>query len=110
VAAGKIAYFEGGRPAHPIADADTKDAIPPLFDDQAVHVVAAMMLVEEGGCAEPIRLEVSAQLANLQVSVPRSTRHRKQCTRWVPAERQMTIQTAAHTSGLVYGGFTSHAR
>jgi CubicO group peptidase (beta-lactamase class C family) len=111
---GKIAYFEAVGQRDPQAGAPmTKDAIFRLYSmTKPFASVAAMMLVEDGRIllSDPVS-KYLPKLANLQVSVPRLDAQSGQVTYVpVPAEREMTIQDLLrHTSGLVYGGFTSHA-
>src|SRR3989441_11238673 len=112
---GRIAYFEAIGQLDPrSATPMSKDAIFRLYSmTKPFTSVAAMMLVEEG------RLVLSGpvskflpQLANLQVSVPRFDPDTgKAVYALVPAERPITIQALLrHSSGLVYGSFTSHAQ
>lgn len=111
---GKIAYFEAFGQRDPQAGAPmTKDAIFRLYSmTKPFASVAAMMLVEDGRILLNDRIsKYIPKLANLQVSVPRlDAQTGKVSYVLVPAEREMTIQDLLrHTSGLVYGGFTSHA-
>jgi CubicO group peptidase (beta-lactamase class C family) len=111
---GKIAYFEALGQRDPQAGAPmTRDAIFRLYSMTKPFVsVAAMMLVEDGRIllSDPVSKYIP-KLANLQVSVPQLDAQSGKVTYVrVPAEREMTIQDLLrHTSGLVYGGFTSHA-
>jgi CubicO group peptidase (beta-lactamase class C family) len=111
---GKIAYFEALGQRDPQAGAPmTKDAIFRLYSMTKPFVsVAAMMLVEDGRIllSDPVSKHIP-KLANRQVSVPRFDPDTGKVTyALVPADREMTIQDLLrHTSGLVYGGFTSHA-
>jgi CubicO group peptidase (beta-lactamase class C family) len=112
---GKIAYFEAFGQRDPQAGAPmAKDAIFRLYSmTKPFASVAAMMLVEDGRILlnDPVSKYIP-KLANLQVSVPRLDPQSGRVSYvLVPAEREMTIQDLLrHTSGLVYGGFTSHAR
>ena len=90
----------------------TKDAIFRLYSmTKPFTSVAAMMLVEEGRIRlnEPVS-KYLPKLKNLQVSVPRADPNTGRTTyALVPAEREITIQDLMrHTSGIVYGSFTSH--
>jgi CubicO group peptidase (beta-lactamase class C family) len=75
--------------------------------------VAAMMLVEEGRLrlGDPVSKYIPA-FAKLEVSVQTvdpATGNASYSN--VPANREMTIQDLLrHTSGLVYTGFTAHAK
>jgi CubicO group peptidase (beta-lactamase class C family) len=110
---GKLAYFEAFGQRDPQAGVPmTKDAIFRLYSMTKPFVsVAAMMLVEDGRIllSDPVSKYIP-KLANLQVSVPRLDPQTGKVTYVpVPAEREMTIHDLLrHTSGLVYGGFTSH--
>jgi len=112
---GKIAYFEALGQRDPQAGAPmTKDAIFRLYSmTKPFASVAAMLLVEDGRIRlnDPVSRYLP-KLENLQVSVPRFDPDTgKVAYALVPAEREMTIQDLLrHTSGLVYGSFTSHAR
>lgn len=112
---GKVAYFEALGQRDPQAGAPmTKDAIFRLYSmTKPFTSVAAMMLVEDGRIllSDPVSKHIP-KLANLQVSVPRfDPETGKAVYALVPAEREMTIQDLLrHTSGLVYGSFTSHAK
>src|SRR5574341_593206 len=112
---GKIAYVEAIGQRDPATGAPMpKDAIFRLYSmTKPFTSVAAMMLVEEGRLvlADPVS-KYLPKLAKLQVSVPRLDPQSGKVTYvWVAAEREMTIQDLLrHTSGLVYGGFTSHAQ
>src|SRR5712692_11839726 len=110
---GKIAYFESVGQRDPATGAPmTKDAIFRLYSmTKPFTSVATMMLLEDGRLL--LNDHVSKyipKLKGLQVSVPRvDTQTGKVTYALVPAEREMTIQDLLrHTSGLVYGGFTSH--
>src|SRR6266700_3673686 len=91
---GRIAYFKGLGERDPAAG-------------------AAMMLVEEGRLvlSDPVS-KYLPPLGKLEVSVPRFDPDTgKAVYALIPAEREMTIQDLLrHTSGLVYAGFTGHAR
>ena len=111
---GKVAYFEALGQRDPQSGAPmTKDAIFRLYSmTKPFTSVAAMMLVEDGKIllSDPVS-KYLPQLKNLQVSVPRVDPQTGRVSyALVPAEREMTIQDLMrHTSGLVYGVFTSHA-
>jgi CubicO group peptidase (beta-lactamase class C family) len=111
---GKVAYFEALGQRDPQSGAPmTKDAIFRLYSmTKPFASVAAMMLVEDGKIllSDPVS-KYLPRLKNLQVSVPRVDPQTGRVSyALVPAEREMTIQDLMrHTSGLVYGVFTSHA-
>ena len=112
---GRIVYFEsfgmldksGGAPM-------PKDALFRIYSmTKPFTSVAAMMLVEEGRMrlGDPVSKYIPA-LAKLEVSVqtvdPASGNASYSN---LPARREMTIQDLLrHTSGLVYTGFTAHAK
>ena len=110
---GKVAYFEAlGQRDPQIGAPMTKDAIFRLYSmTKPFTSVATMMLLEDGRLLlnDPVSKYIP-KLKGLQVSVPRvDTQTGKVTYALVPAEREMTIQDLLrHTSGLVYGGFTSH--
>jgi CubicO group peptidase (beta-lactamase class C family) len=110
---GKVAYFEALGQRDPQAGTPmTKDAIFRLYSmTKPFTSVAVMMLVEDGRImlSDPVSKYIP-KLKGLQVSVPRvDTQTGKVTYALVPVEREMTIQDLLrHTSGLVYGGFTSH--
>ena len=110
---GKIAYYEALGQRDPQSGAPmTKDAIFRLYSmTKPFTSVAAMMLVEDGRMLlnDPVS-KYLPKLRNLQVSVPQLDPQNGRITYvLVPAEREITIQDLLrHTSGLVYGGFTSH--
>ncbi len=110
---GKVAYFEALGQRDPQAGAPmTKDAIFRLYSmTKPFTSVAAMMLVEDGRILlnDPVSKHLP-KLKGLQVSVPQvDPQTGKVSYALVPAEREMTIQDLLrHTSGLVYGVFTSH--
>lgn len=111
---GKVAYFEALGQRDPQSGAPmTKDAIFRLYSmTKPFASVAAMMLVEDGKIllSDPVS-KYLPKLKNLQVSVPRVDAQTGRVSyALVPTEREMTIQDLMrHTSGLVYGVFTSHA-
>ena len=111
---GKVAYFEALGQRDPQSGAPmTKDAIFRLYSmTKPFASVAAMMLVEDGKLllSDPVS-KYLPKLKNLQVSVPRVDPQTGRVSyALVPTEREMTIQDLMrHTSGLVYGVFTSHA-
>ncbi len=112
---GKVVYFDsvgqldpaGGKPM-------TKDAIFRMYSMTKPYTsVAIMMLMEEGKLrvSDPVSKFIPA-FASLQVSVPVTDPYTG-ATKYinVPAEREVTIQDLLrHTSGFVYGGFTSHPK
>jgi CubicO group peptidase (beta-lactamase class C family) len=110
---GKVAYFEALGQRDPQTGAPmTKDAIFRLYSmTKPFTSVATMMLLEDGRLLlnDPVSKYIP-KLKGLQVSVPRVDPQTGKVTyALVPAEREMTIQDLLrHTSGLVYGGFTSH--
>ena len=110
---GKVAYFQALGQRDPQTGAPmTKDAIFRLYSmTKPFTSVATMMLLEDGRLLlnDPVSKYIP-KLKGLQVSVPRvDTQTGKVTYALVPAEREMTIQDLLrHTSGLVYGGFTSH--
>ena len=110
---GKVAYFEALGQRDPQTGLPmTKDAIFRLYSmTKPFTSVAIMMLLEDGQLLlnDPVSKYIP-KLKGLQVSVPRvDTQTGKVTYALVPAEREMTIQDLLrHTSGLVYGGFTSH--
>ena len=109
---GKVAYFEALGQRDPQSGAPmTKDAIFRLYSmTKPFTSVAAMMLVEDGKILlnDPVS-KYLPKLASLQVSVPRFDRQTGRVAyALVPAEREITIQDLLrHTSGLVYGVFTT---
>jgi CubicO group peptidase (beta-lactamase class C family) len=111
---GKVAYFEAFGQRDPQSGAPmTKDAIFRLYSmTKPFASVAAMMLVEDGKIllSDPVS-KYLPKLKNLQVSVPRVDPQTGRVSyALVPTEREMTVQDLMrHTSGLVYGVFTSHA-
>jgi CubicO group peptidase (beta-lactamase class C family) len=111
---GKVAYFEALGQRDPQSGAPmTKDAIFRLYSmTKPFASVAAMMLVEDGKIllSDPVS-KYLPKLKSLQVSVPRVDPQTGRVSyALVPTEREMTIQDLMrHTSGLVYGVFTSHA-
>jgi len=100
---GKVAYFEA------LGQRDPQSGAPMT---KPFASVAAMMLVEDGKIllSDPVS-KYLPKLKNLQVSVPRVDPQTGRVSyALVPTEREMTIQDLMrHTSGLVYGVFTSHA-
>jgi len=112
---GKVVYFDsvgqldpaGGKPM-------TKDAIFRMYSMTKPYTsVAIMMLMEEGKLrvSDPVSKFIPA-FATLQVSVPVTDPYTG-ATKYinVPTEREVTIQDLLrHTSGFVYGGFTSHPK
>ena len=109
---GKVAYFEAFGQRDPKAGAPmTKDAIFRLYSmTKPFTSVAAMMLAEDGKLtlADPVSMYFP-QLANLQVTVANKDADGKIAYTLVKAERPITVQDLLrHTSGFVYGGFTSN--
>src|SRR5712692_8902439 len=110
---GKVAYFEALGQRDPQTGAPmTKDAIFRLYSmTKPFTSVATMMLLEDGRLLlnDPVSKYIP-KLKGLQVSVPRVDAQTGKVTyALVPVEREITIQDLLrHTSGLVYGGFTSH--
>ena len=110
---GKVAYFEAVGTRDPQTNAPmTKDAIFRLYSmTKPFTSVATMMLVEEGRILlnDPVS-KYLPKLKNLQVSVPKADPNTGRTTyALVPTEREITIQDLMrHTSGIVYGSFTSH--
>jgi CubicO group peptidase (beta-lactamase class C family) len=112
---GQIVYFEsfgqldpaGGKPM-------TKDAIFRLYSMTKPYTsVAAMMLVEEGRLrlTDPVSKYIPS-FAKLEVSVA-STDPSTGNVRYsnIAIDREITIHDLLrHTSGLVYSGFTAHAK
>jgi len=112
---GRIVYFESFGQLDPASgSAMTKDAIFRLYSMTKPYTsVAAMMLVEEGRLrmTDPVSKYIPS-FAKLQVSVA-STDPFSGMVRYsnVAADREITIQDLLrHTSGLVYAGFTAHAK
>src|SRR5258706_10159292 len=112
---GQIVYFESFGQLDPASGARmTKDAIFRLYSMTKPYTsVAAMMLMEEGKLrlSDPVSKYIPA-FANLQVSVA-STDPYTGATKYfnVPADREINIQDLLrHTSGFVYGPYTSHAK
>ncbi|MEO8038862.1 MAG: serine hydrolase domain-containing protein [Betaproteobacteria bacterium] len=112
---GKIVYFESIGKLDPASgQAMTRDAIFRLYSmTKPYTAVAAMMLVEAGRLrlTDPVSKYIPA-FAGLEVSVA-FTDPATGALRYsnVPVEREMTIQDLLrHTSGLVYPGFTAHAK
>jgi CubicO group peptidase (beta-lactamase class C family) len=111
---GKVAYFEALGQRDPQSGAPmTKDAIFRLYSmTKPFASVAVMTLVADGKILlnDPVS-KYLPKLKGLQVSVPRVDPQTGRVSyALVPAEREITIQDLLrHTSGLVYGVFTSHA-
>lgn len=112
---GQIVYFESFGQLDPASGKPmAKDAIFRLYSMTKPYTsVAAMMLVEEGRLrlTDPVSKYIPA-FAKLEVSVA-STDPSTGTVRYtnVAADREITIQDLLrHTSGLVYPGFTSHAK
>jgi len=109
---GKIGYFETFGQRDPAAGVPmSKDAIFRLYSmTKPFTSVAAMMLAEDGKLtlADPVSMYFP-QLANLQVTVANKDADGKTTYTLVKAERPITVQDLLrHTSGIVYGGFTSN--
>ena len=112
---GQIVYFESFGQLDPASGKSmTKDAIFRLYSMTKPYTsVAAMMLMEEGKLrlTDPVSKYIPA-FANLQVSVA-STDPYTGATKYfnVPADREINIQDLLrHTSGFVYGPYTSHPK
>jgi CubicO group peptidase (beta-lactamase class C family) len=112
---GREAYFESfGSRDKTTGAAMTKDAIFEIYSmTKPLASVAAMILVEEGRLqlTDPVA-KFLPEFANLQVSVPKlDPTSGKLAYSLVPADRAMTVQDLLrHTSGLVYGDFTSNGQ
>ena len=112
---GRVAYFESFGFRDKAAGAPmTKDAIFEIYSmTKPLVSVAAMILVEEGRLqlTDPVT-KFLPEFANLQVSVPKLDPTSGKLTySLVAPDRAMTVQDLLrHTSGLVYGEFTSHAQ
>lgn len=112
---GKIAYFESFGLLDKSSGAPmTNEALFRIYSmTKPITSVAAMMLMEEGRLrlSDPVS-KFLPRLAKLEVSVESiDPATGKASYTSVPAEREMTIQDLLrHTSGLVYTGFTAHAR
>jgi len=112
---GQIVYFESFGQLDPAGGAPMiKDAIFRLYSMTKPYTsVAAMMLMEEGRLrlTDPVSKYIPA-FAKLEVSVA-STDPYTGATRYsnIPVDREITIQDLLrHTSGFVYGPYTSHAK
>jgi CubicO group peptidase (beta-lactamase class C family) len=112
---GKIVYFESFGQLDPASGkAMTKDAIFRLYSMTKPYTsVAAMMLMEEGKLrlSDPVSKFLPA-LANVQVSIATVDPYTG-ATKYinVPQDREMNIQDLLrHTSGIVYGQYTSHPK
>jgi CubicO group peptidase (beta-lactamase class C family) len=112
---GQIVYFESFGQRDPAGGKKmTNDAIFRLYSMTKPYTsVAVMMLMEEGRLrlSDPLSRFIPA-FAKLEVSVA-STDPVTGAVRYfnVPMEREITIQDLLrHTSGLVYAGFTTHAK
>lgn len=112
---GQIVYFESVGKLDPASGKSMpKDAIFRLYSMTKPYTsVAAMMLMEEGRLrvTDPVSKYIPA-FAKLEVSVP-SADPITGAARYfnVPVDREVTIQDLLrHTSGFVYGQYTSHAK
>ena len=112
---GKLVYFESVGQLDPAtAKPMPKDAIFRLYSmTKAYTSVAAMMLMEEGRLrlTDPVSKYLPA-LGKLEVSVAVHDPYTG-ATKYlnVPAEREINIQDLLrHTSGIVYGPYTSHPK
>jgi CubicO group peptidase (beta-lactamase class C family) len=112
---GKVVYFESLGELDPASGKPmTKDAIFRLYSMTKPYTsVAAMMLMEEGKLrlTDPVSKFIPA-FANLQVSVT-TTDPYTGAAKYVnvPQDREMNIQDLLrHTSGIVYGPYTSHPK
>lgn len=111
----KLVYFESVGQLDPAtAKPMPKDAIFRLYSmTKAYTSVAAMMLMEEGRLrlTDPVSKYLPA-LGKLEVSVAANDPYTG-ATKYlnVPAEREVNIQDLLrHTSGIVYGPYTSHPK
>ncbi len=109
---GRVAYFETFGQLDPRTGAPmSKDAIFRLYSmTKPLTSVAAMMLVEDGRLRlmDPVGTYLP-QLAKLDVVVQGTDSSGKPTYTVVAAERPVTVyDLLRHTSGLVYGGFTSN--
>jgi CubicO group peptidase (beta-lactamase class C family) len=112
---GKVVYFESVGQLDPATGKPMpKDAIFRLYSmTKAYTSVAAMMLMEEGKLrlTDPLSKYLPA-LARLEVSVA-TTDPYTGATKYVnaPPDREVNIQDLLrHTSGIVYGQYTSHPK
>ncbi len=112
---GRVAYFESFGFRDKAAGAPMpKDAVFEIYSmTKPLVSVAAMILVEEGRLqlTDPVA-KFLPEFASLQVSVPKLDATSGKLTyALVPPDRPMTVQDLLrHTSGLVYGEFTSQAQ
>jgi len=109
---GRIAYFESFGHLDPRTGAPmTKDAIFRLYSmTKPFTSVGAMMLVEDGRLrlTDPVGTYLP-QLAKLDVVQQGTDTNGRPTYTVVAAQRPMTVyDLLRHTSGLVYGGFTSN--
>src|SRR5258708_27149946 len=112
---GKVVYFDTFGQIDPASGMRMpKDAIFRLYSMTKPYTsVAAMMLMEEGKLrlTDPVSRYIPA-FANLQVTIP-ATDPYTGATKYVnvPADREVNIQDLLrHTSGFVYGPYTSHPK
>ena len=112
---GRVVYFESIGQLDPASGKPmANDAIFRLYSMTKPYTsVAIMMLMEEGKLrlSDPVSRFIPA-FANLPVSIA-TTDPYTGAVKYVnvPADREMNIQDLLrHTSGLVYGGFTSHPK
>src|SRR5947208_521745 len=110
---GRIAYFEAiGQLDPKSARPKSKDAIFRLYSmTKPFTSVAAMMLVEEGRLrlTDPVGMYLP-QLGKLEVLTPSTDASGKTTYTTVAAQRPVTVyDLLRHTSGMVYGVFTSNA-
>ncbi len=112
---GKVVYFDSIGQLDPASGKPmTKDAIFRLYSMTKPYTsVAAMILMEEGRLrlTDPVSRYIPA-FGKLEVSVA-STDPYTGATKYsnVPVDREITIQDLLrHTSGFVYGSFTSHPK
>ena len=112
---GQIVYFESFGQLDPASGKPmTKDAIFRLYSMTKPHAsVAAMILMEEGRLrlTDPVSKYIPA-FSRLEVSVP-ATDPYTGATKYVnvPVDREINIQDLLrHTSGFVYGPYTSHPK
>ncbi len=112
---GKVVYFESVGLRDPLIGAPmTNDALFRLYSmTKPFTSVAIMMLMEEGKLrmTDPVSKFIPA-FANLQVSVA-TTDPYTGAAKYVnvPPDREMNLQDLLrHTSGIVYGQYTSHPK
>lgn len=112
---GHIVYYDTAGQLDPASGKPMpKDAIFRLYSmTKPFTSVAVMMLMEEGRLrlTDPVSKYLPA-LSNMQVSIERKDPYTG-AAKYVnePVDREINIQDLLrHTSGMVYGGFTAHAK